>query len=101
MALLAKKSGRSISFGEIKSPEFKARLMLACLENDVKMKNIPTFTELKDIEPTTMKQINDKLKEISNKEKGATQETNTQGSQQATTRKPTVAQILNSKGFGR
>jgi len=41
LALLAKKSGRSISFGEIKSPEFKARLMLACLKNDVKMKNIP------------------------------------------------------------
>jgi len=101
LALLAKKQGKSITFGDIKNHEFKARLMLACLENDVKMKNIPTFTELKDIEPTTMKQINDRLKEISNREKRATQKANTPGSQQTTTRQPTTVQILNSKGFGR
>lgn len=66
LAVFAKKTGKQISFGSIKSPEFKARLLLACLENEVEMKNIPSSAELKGVDPKLMQQIKDKLQERSN-----------------------------------
>ncbi|MBE6452477.1 MAG: hypothetical protein E7012_03190 [Alphaproteobacteria bacterium] len=62
LALLAKKLGKSISFGNINSPEFKARLMLACMENNVKMTNIPNHSELNDIDTQTKQLLKDKFK---------------------------------------
>ncbi len=37
----AKEQGQTISFGNIKSEEFKARLLLACMENDVAITQVP------------------------------------------------------------
>lgn len=103
LALLAKKSGMSISFGEIKSPEFKARLMLACLENDVKMKNIPNFSELKDITPQTMQPLKDRLKEHNSTKgkattKGGGKNPNVQVLPQAAKFSPLMGQVLKQKG---
>lgn len=50
---LAQQQGRAISFGNITTPEYKARLLLACLEGGVVIQNMPSFNELKDIEPQT------------------------------------------------
>ena len=74
LALLAKKNGRKITFGDIKSSEFKARLMIACLENDIEMNNLPNVEELKDIEQETKERLRkqkDKIKEriIANKQR--------------------------------
>lgn len=41
LVLYAKQQGQIISFGNIKSEEFRARLLLACIENDVKIQNQP------------------------------------------------------------
>ena len=41
LVLYAKERGQTISFGNIKSAEFKARLLLACLENDVPLVKKP------------------------------------------------------------
>lgn len=72
LALLAKKTGQKIIFGDIKSPEFKARLMLACLENDIEMNNLPDISELKDIEPETK----ERLKKQKNKIQKRTEKNN-------------------------
>lgn len=50
---LAQQEGRAVSFGNIKTSEYKARLLLACLEGGVAIKNMPDFDELKNIEPKT------------------------------------------------
>ncbi len=52
----AKQQGRRVSFGNIKSSEFRARLFLACLENDVEMSNAPEF-DFKEIENETAERI--------------------------------------------
>lgn len=41
LALYAKEQGQTVSFGNIKSEEFKARLLLACIENDVAIAKMP------------------------------------------------------------
>lgn len=46
LAKKALRNGQEINFGDIESPEFKARLMLACLKNNVEMKNYPNMNEL-------------------------------------------------------
>ena len=102
LALLAKKQGKSITFGDIKTLEFKARLMLACLENDVKMKNIPNFSELKGIEPQTMQRLKDKLKEHNSTKGKATTKgggnPNVQVLPQAAKFSPLMGQVLKQKG---
>jgi len=103
LALLAKKQGKSITFGDIKTPEFKARLMLACLENDVKMKNIPNFSELKGIEPQTMQRLKDKLKERNSTKgnataKGGEENPNVQVLPQAAKFSPLMGHVLKQKG---
>lgn len=78
LALLAKKTGQKIIFGNIKSPEFKARLMLACLENGIEMNNLPNFSELKGIEPETMERLKKKLKEQTPADKQSNNQKETQ-----------------------
>ena len=41
LALYAKEQGQTVSFGNIKSEEFKARLLLACMENNVAIVKMP------------------------------------------------------------
>lgn len=55
---LAQSQGKSVSFGNIKNPEYKARLLLACMENGVPVKNMPDLSEMKNLEPETQKRIN-------------------------------------------
>lgn len=54
---LAKQRNQIISFGDIKTPEYKARLLLACLEGGMPIKNMPNFDELKNIEPETRQRL--------------------------------------------
>ena len=54
---LAAQEGKKISFGNIKTPEYKARLLLACLENNVEIKKLPDFDELQGLEEETRKRL--------------------------------------------
>ena len=54
---LAKSQGQTISLGNIKSPEFKARLILACLENNVAIENMPDWSKLQGLEPETKQRL--------------------------------------------
>ena len=54
---LAKSQGQTISLGNIKSPEFKARLILACLENNVAVENMPDWSKLQGLEPETKQRL--------------------------------------------
>ena len=49
--------GKNIRFGNIKTPEYKARLLLACLANQINAKDFPSFKELQDIEPETRRRL--------------------------------------------
>lgn len=49
--------GKRISFGKIRTPEYKARLLLACLANNVEIKTIPNIDELKNLGPETRKRL--------------------------------------------
>ncbi len=61
----AKKNGPEIVFGDIKNDEFKANLLLACLnDGHVKMVNAPYLEELKDIPQDLRKKIEEKKKEV-------------------------------------
>lgn len=53
LAQKALDDGQDINFGDIKTPEFKARLLIACMEKGVKMQNEPQLDEvfLASIEP--------------------------------------------------
>lgn len=57
LVLAAKAQGGRISFGKIKTPEFRARLMLACLENDVDIKTLPEFGSMEGLEPETKQRL--------------------------------------------
>lgn len=58
----AKKNGPEICFGDIKSSEFKARLLLACLNDpEIKMINPPKMSELKDIPEDLKAKLKEKL----------------------------------------
>lgn len=69
----AKKGSKQISFGKIKSDEFKARLMLACLiEPEIKMINAPKIEDLKNIPEELMEALKNPAKrkaEIANQKK--------------------------------
>lgn len=41
LVIYAKEQGKKVSFGTIKSSEFRARLYLACVENDVEVTSVP------------------------------------------------------------
>ena len=53
----AKSQGKNIVFGDIRTPEYKARLMLACLINGIKIKQFPSFDEMQQFEPETRRQL--------------------------------------------
>lgn len=58
----AKKNGSEICFGDIKSSVFKAKLMLACLnDKDVKMVNPPKLSELSDLPEDLKVKLKEKL----------------------------------------
>ncbi|MBQ9235043.1 MAG: hypothetical protein IJ184_01070 [Alphaproteobacteria bacterium] len=59
IAQLAKQQNQSINFGNITSPEYKARLYLACLKANVKMTNYPQISEefLNSLSPETKQGI--------------------------------------------
>ncbi len=58
----AKKNGPEIRFGNIKNPVFKAKLMLACLNDPkVKMVNPPKIEDLTDIPEDLRLKLEDKL----------------------------------------
>lgn len=57
LVLAAKEQGGRISFGKIKTPEFRARLMLACLENNVDIKTLPEFGTMEGLEPETKQRL--------------------------------------------
>ena len=54
---LAQSQGKNIVFGNIKTPEYKARLMLACLINGIQIKQFPSFEEMQQFEPQTRRQL--------------------------------------------
>lgn len=63
---LAQSQGKNIVFGNIKTPEYKARLMLACLINGIQIKQFPSFEEMQQFEPQTRRQLmHYKLQQIS------------------------------------
>lgn len=66
LVLYAKQKGQKISFGSIKSHEFRARLYLACLENKVEVKNTPEI-DYDKIDTKTMLML--KKAQFQNKEK--------------------------------
>ncbi len=110
LALLAKKTGQKIIFGDIKSPEFKARLMLACLENNIEMSNLPDISELKGIEPETKERLKKQKEKIQqrtseNKQKNMKEQTvptNTGQTQQPqTSQVPTPQLLLAARSRGR
>ncbi|MFI3241564.1 MAG: hypothetical protein R3Y43_03260 [Alphaproteobacteria bacterium] len=49
IAKRAKEGNMVVNFGNIKSPEYKARLLAACLEQGVEIKNVPKKEDLKDV----------------------------------------------------
>lgn len=58
----AKKNGTDICFGDIKSSIFKAKLMLACLNDpEVKMVNRPKLSELTDLPEDLKAKLKEKL----------------------------------------
>lgn len=58
----AKKNGPEICFGDIKSSVFKAKLMLACLNDpEVKMVNPPKLSELTDLPEDLKTKLEEKL----------------------------------------
>ena len=58
----AKKNGPEICFGDIKSSIFKAKLMLACLNDpEVKMVNQPKLSELTDLPEDLKAKLKEKL----------------------------------------
>lgn len=58
----AKKNGPEIEFGAISSPEFKAKLLLVCLNDpEIKIINQPKMEDLKDISAELRKAIEEKL----------------------------------------
>lgn len=58
----AKKDGSEICFGDIKSSVFKAKLMLACLnDKEVKMVNPPKLSELTDLPEDLKAKLKEKL----------------------------------------
>lgn len=58
----AKKNGPEIEFGSITSPEFKAKLLLVCLNDpEIKVINQPQMSDLKGIPEELKKAIEDKL----------------------------------------
>ena len=53
----AKQQNKKITFGDIKSEEFRARLLLACLENDINIKELPDLSSMKNIEAETRQRL--------------------------------------------
>lgn len=84
----AKKDGSEICFGDIRSSEFKARLLLACLNNkDIKMVNPPKLSELTDLPEDLKARLKEKLprrsahaeermKQLNNEKKGRSRSEN-------------------------
>ena len=72
----ASKTGQAINFGDIKSPEFKARLLIACTNNEppVKMQNTP------EVSPEFLEQLSpqskNSLRIINARHQNQTQEEN-------------------------
>ena len=72
----AKKVSKQISFGDIKSDEFKAKLMVACMKDpEIEMLNAPKVEELKDIseelktaleslQPNKIEEVKDKRQKL-------------------------------------
>ena len=54
---LAKQQNKTITFGKIKNAEYKARLIIACLENNVKIKNLPDLSKLQGLTPETKQKL--------------------------------------------
>ena len=54
---LFKSQGKTISFGNIRTPEYKARLMLACIKAKADVENMPDFEKMEGIEPETLKRL--------------------------------------------
>ena len=54
---LFKSQGKTISFGNIRTPEYKARLMLACIKAKADVENMPDFEKMDGIEPETLKRL--------------------------------------------
>ena len=82
-----KKIGHNVvNFGDIKDDDFKAKLMIACVKEDMKMRNAPSFEDLKGISQEMKaeytaalkeaeKRAGDKAKKIEGAREGSTQET--------------------------
>ena len=54
---LFKSQGKIISFGNIRTPEYKARLMLACIKAKADVENMPDFEKMEGIDPETLKRL--------------------------------------------
>ena len=54
---LAKQQNKTITFGKIKNAEYKARLIIACLENNVKIENLPDLSKLQGLTPETKQKL--------------------------------------------
>ncbi len=80
LAQKALDEGSIINFGNIKTPEFKARLLIACLEKGVEIKGKPKLTDefLNSIDPASAK----RLRILQNKQNTQSQPTPTPTIQQ-------------------
>lgn len=68
---MAKKNGNQIIFGNIKSDEFKARLLLACLkDSEIEMTNAPKIDDLQDIPEDLKEALHNQAKQKTGESKG-------------------------------
>lgn len=54
---LLKSQGKTVSLGDIRTPEYKARLVLACLKAKVEVEPMPDFEKTDGLEPETLKRL--------------------------------------------
>ncbi len=85
---LAMKNGTAIEFGDIKSPEFKAKLLAACIKNGAEVTNMPTAEEIAKWPDELKKMVEDartQAGQTANNQEGNTantQEANTENKQE-------------------
>ena len=54
---LLKSQGKTVSLGDIRTPEYKARLVLSCLKAKVEVEPMPDFEKTDGLEPETLKRL--------------------------------------------
>lgn len=100
---LAMKNGTAIEFGDIKSPEFKAKLFAACIKNGAEVVNMPTAEEMAKWPDELKKMVEDaktQAAQTANNQEGNTanaQGANTNNNQENTAANTQEANTENKK----